>query len=93
MGVLFQPSAPTKPDEEQHSDYEQNNLDGSSKTEVSDPWAEPLKDLEYRNVELQQDFESISLPPGEQKVEAANDGNVTEFYPQFIGILPGENSF
>lgn len=94
MGVLFKPSAPMKSDEEQLGDCEQNHLDNLSKLEAAAiPETDPPKNLEFRNTELQRDFESISLPPTQQNVEAANDGTITEFCPQLIAILPGENNF
>lgn len=91
MGVLFQPSAPIKSDYEHPSDGVKNNLDCSPNVRIPIEEApSPAKKLDFPNVELQTDFESISLPPTVAKQEAGNDGTVSEFFPQFIGILPGE---
>lgn len=90
MGVLFQPSAPVKSDDEQQSDHEQNNFDVVVKMAGAEDVPEPMKDLEFRNVELQPEFESIALPAAVLK-QPSTDGTISEFCPQLIGILPGEN--
>lgn len=105
MGILFNPSESGNPDAAKASleqpeskaqnaekfEYEKSeftNLDPENPRAAECPVLKPYRGLENANGEVQT-INIIALPPEVFKVSQQRESGCSEYWPQLLGILPG----